>query len=281
MIVQKVDLYQYFGLTRPENGAGYLYVYAHDCLKNTHPERLRPAMVVIGGGGYTCVSEREKECVALTYCAQGYNAFVLEYSVAPVRYPAQLNEGLMSMVYIRENAKQLGVDADHVAAIGFSAGGHLCAMLATLFDSEDAKAVLSEKISLARPDAVVLSYAVITSGEKAHKGSFISLCGDNTDIIEKLSLENRVKENSSPAFIWTNVDDECVPSENSLYYALACKKNNIPFEIHLFETGDTFHGISIATEEVNSVSEAAQCWIKLSVDWLKRRGFCIIDGVNQ
>lgn len=233
-------------------------------------------MLVIGGGGYSYVSQREKEPIAFKFLAESYNTFVLEYSCAPVAYPAQLNEGLMAMVYIRENAAKLGIIADRVAAIGFSAGGHLCAMLANLFDSEDAKKLLGDKISLARPDAVILSYPVISSGEKAHRGSFDNICDGNAELEKSLSLENRVKENSSPAFIWATANDGCVPSENSLYYALACKKHDVPFELHVFAEGQ--HGLSLADEEVFTVNEPVQIWVKLALVWLKNRGFCIEEG---
>ena len=275
MITEKVDLYEYFGLKRPQNGCGYLVTYVHDPMEH-RPNRLRPAMLVIGGGGYSYVSQREKEPIAFKFLAESYNAFVLEYSCAPVAYPAQLNEGLMAMVYIRENAAKLGVIADRVAAIGFSAGGHLCAMLANLFDSEDAKKLFGDKASLARPDAVILSYPVISSGEKAHRGSFDNICAGNAELEKSLSLENRVKENSSPAFIWATANDGCVPSENSLYYALACKKHDVPFELHVFADGQ--HGLSLANEEVFTVNEPVQIWVKLALVWLKTRGFCIEDG---
>lgn len=275
MISEKVDLYEYFGLKRPQNGCGYLVTYVHGPME-LRPNRLRPAMLVIGGGGYSYVSQREKEPIAFKFLAESYNTFVLEYSCAPVAYPAQLNEGLMAMVYIRENAAKLGIIADRVAAIGFSAGGHLCAMLANLFDSKDAKKLLGDKISLARPDAVILSYPVISSGEKAHRGSFDNICAGNAELEKSLSLENRVKENSSPAFIWATANDGCVPSENSLYYALACKKHNVPFELHVFAEGQ--HGLSIADEEVFTVNEPVQIWVKLALVWLKNRGFCIEEG---
>ena len=274
MITEKVDLYAYFDKTRPENGAGYLTVYAYDKTEGK-PDRVRPAMLVIGGGGYAYVSQREKDCIAYTYLAKGYVSFVLEYSVAPVKYPAQLNEGLMAMAYIRENAEKFGVDVNHVAAIGFSAGGHLCAMLATLSDSADAKKFMGDKVSLTRPDAVVLSYPVISSVNKAHSSSFDNLCGDDEKLKSELSLENRVTENSSPAFIWSTVTDNCVPCENSIYYALACKRCGVPFELHVFAEGQ--HGLSLATEEVFTVNKPVQKWVKLSLTWLKGRGFEIID----
>lgn len=274
MFCDKIDLYKYFGLKRQGDEQGYLNVYLSEA--PNYPTRMRPAMLVIAGGGYAYVSPREKECVALAYITKGFAAFTLEYSVAPVRFPAQLVEGAMAMAYIRENAIKLGVKSDKVAAIGFSAGGHLTSMLAILSDSAEVKSVLKEKAALVRPDAVILSYPVITSGEKAHRGSFDKLCGaDNAKLQAELSLETRVTANSSPAFIWATADDGAVPSENSLLMALAYKSAGVPFELHIFESG--VHGLSLATEETGYINEPVQKWFSLSVTWLRNRGFILND----
>lgn len=273
MLCEKVDLYKYFGLKRTGGEEGYLNVYLPEA--PDYPTRVRPAMLVIAGGGYEYVSSREKECIALAYIAKGFAAFTLEYSVAPVRFPAQLIEGAMAIAYIRENAAKFGVKPDNVAAIGFSAGGHLTGMLATCFDRAEVKAALKEKAALVRPDAVILSYPVITGSEKAHRGSFDNLCGDNQALVDALSLEKCVKADSSPAFIWTTVDDNAVPSENSLYMALAYKAAGVPFELHIFESGR--HGLSLATEETGYVNKPVQKWLSLSLTWLFNRGFSLND----
>ena len=95
MYCEKVDLYKYYGLEKPADAVGFLNVYIPEA--PDYPHRVRPAMLVIAGGGYGFVSPREKECVALAYVANGFAAFTLEYSVAPVKFPAQLIEAAMSM----------------------------------------------------------------------------------------------------------------------------------------------------------------------------------------
>lgn len=273
MYCEKIDLYKYFGLQRKGGESGYLNLYLPEA--PDYPTRVRPAMLVIAGGGYGSVSPREKECIALAYIANGFAAFTLEYSIAPVRFPVQLVEAAMAMVYIRENAEKFAIKSDKIAAIGFSAGGHLTAMLATLFDCEEVKAILKEKAALVRPDAVILSYPVITSGDKAHMGSFDNLCGDNYGLKKALSLENCVSAKSSPAFIWATVDDNLVPSENSLLMASAYKAAGVPFELHIFESG--VHGLSLATEETSWINKPVQKWLPLSITWLREHGFILND----
>ncbi len=272
MKTEKIDLYGYFNVERPEGASGYLTTMLLDEYDFAEG-RLRPAMLVIAGGGYAMVSQREKEPVAMKYLAEGFNCFVLNYSVSPVSFPYQLVEGAMAMAYIRKNAKKLGVDNDHVSAVGFSAGGHLCGMLATLFNAPELYDTLGKDAEYCRPDAVILSYPVITSGEKAHKGSIENLSGGDESLYERLSLEKQVTKNSSPAFIWTTVDDMCVPMENSMYMARAYKANGVPFELHVFESGQ--HGLSTAELETLYENIPVQSWVQLSLTWLKNRGFKI------
>ena len=132
MQTKKIDLYEYFGVKRPENGSGYLTTYIHDVSREVNIDRKSPAMLVIPGGGYAMVSFREDEPVALKYLSYGYNSFVLNYSVAPVKYPYAILEAVMAMEYVRKNADELKTDRNMVAAVGFSAGGHLCGCLGIL-----------------------------------------------------------------------------------------------------------------------------------------------------
>ena len=173
-----VDLYEYFGLARPDGGQGYLECYLHNPCAFINENRHRPAMIALPGGAYVYCSAREGEPIASQFFAADYQSFVLTYSTAPVRFPAALREAAMAFIYIRENAETLGVLPNEVAAVGFSAGGHLCASIATLFEAEELSDLLSRGVS-ARPDAVLLGYPVISYLQKPHRGSFENLCGED------------------------------------------------------------------------------------------------------
>jgi acetyl esterase/lipase len=274
MVNKKIDLYEYFGVEKPEGGKAILEVICNDKY-GFCPKRLRPAMLVIAGGGYSHVSEREKDCIAFYYLQKGYNTFTLDYSVNPIGFPHQLIEACMAMAYIKENAEELAVRTDNVAAVGFSAGGHLCGSLATLYDAPEVKDALKERAVNLRPDAVILAYPVITALTQTHRGSFDVLCKGDKELEKRLSIETQVTPNSSPAFIWGTVNDGVVPSVNSFEIALAYKKQGVPFEFHMFENGS--HGLSLGTKETLYVNESIQPWLDLSTTWLKGRGFDIVD----
>ena len=227
----------------------------------------RPAILVCPGGGYAWCSPREAEPIAMEYVRAGFHAFVLNYTLAPNRYPMSLEDASNSIKLIRENAEKWRVEEDHIAVIGFSAGGHLAASIGLLWNQEPIKTEDESN----RPNAVILSYPVITSGEFANKGSFTNLCGDDIELIEKLSLENCVTKDAPPMFIWHTFNDAVVPVENSLMLASALKKEDIPFELHIYPNGP--HGLSTVKPDVDvnpsDVSKNVSGWVDLSVNWLK------------
>ena len=276
MLCERIDLYEYFGIEKPVGGAGYVDVYCHAVSKETDINRKRPAMLVLPGGGYSFVSDREAEPIALEYLHSGFNAFVLTYSIAPICYPVQLREAAMAMIFIRENAEKYHVITNQVSAVGFSAGGHLCGCLGTMFDD---KAVADlRNASMIRPDAVVLAYPVSIYRNDAllcHVPSFKNVSGNDEAIMKYLSLEDRVEEKSSPAFIWHTADDDCVPCFGSLTLAQKYLEKKVPFELHVFRSGS--HGLSVCSEETNMVNPEVREWIGLSLNFLKSIGFKIYN----
>ena len=214
-------------------------------------KKVRPCMLVVPGGGYRYVSSTEADPVARTFYAAGYNVFVLAYTVNYLDEPLKL-QPLMDIAravrIIRYHAEKCSVDPDKMAVCGFSAGAHLCASLCVHYSDISDPDPKYAPIS-ARPDAAVLGYPVITSGEYAHKDSFTALLGADAGEkeLEYMSLEKHVTEDTPPCFLWQTASDESVPVENSYLFAMACRKAGVPFAHHVFSEG--IHGMSVATEE--------------------------------
>ena len=246
-----VDLYEYYGVSRPENAVGQLNCYLQFAPQAVSGHRLRPAVLIIPGGGYGHVSPREGEPVALRFLARGYCAFVLHYSVAPTRFPAQLQEAAMAMRYIREHAAAFEVDPGMVAAIGFSAGGHLCGMLGMLYDApEVAKIGTAEQL---RPDLLGLCYPVAVSWGKTHEGSFQNLCGEDGGLRQMISLDRLTRPDMPPVYLWHTRDDESVPCRNSLILASALEAAGVTFAMRIYQRG--LHGLSTADAQVFSADK--------------------------
>ena len=131
----------------------------------------RPAMLVIPGGGYSCVcSDREGEPIALAFTARGMNAFVLHYTVKPADPYKPLSDASLAMKWIREHAEELSVIPEKIYVVGFSAGGHLAATLGTMWNDEHLNEMTGIKFGVNRPAGMILCYPVISAS--GHPGSF-------------------------------------------------------------------------------------------------------------
>src|SRR5438552_11290743 len=64
---------------------------------------------------------------------QGYAAVAVQYRLAPKsKWPAQIEDAKTSIRFLRENAKKYDLDPERIGAFGFSAGGHIAALLGTV-----------------------------------------------------------------------------------------------------------------------------------------------------
>lgn len=246
MDLKTVDLYQHYGLDKPDFTAGYLHCYIQKTDNLSETPRPRAAVLILPGGGYAYVSEREAEPVALRFLAAGCNAFVLDYSVAPLKFPVALREAVLAVRYIRENADLLGVAPDMIGAMGFSAGGHLCGTLGTMYDCPEVADL--GPAQLLRPDALGLCYPVAVSWGPTHEGSFENLCGEDASLRQRLSLERLVRPDMPPTFLWHTRNDGAVPCRNSLLLAQALEKHGVDFSLHIYRNGS--HGLSTADGQV-------------------------------
>ena len=133
--------------------SSYLEAYIADKTE----QFTRKAILVIPGGGYAGVcSEREGEPIALAFMPYGYNAFVLHYSVGRTKkFPAQLIEASLAMKHIKDNAEEYGIDKDEVYAVGFSAGGHLCATLGVMWNKKEIYDVADMEYGYNKPKGVM------------------------------------------------------------------------------------------------------------------------------
>ena len=250
-----------------------LSVYVWDNSVELYDGRLRPLVLVCPGGGYRLTSDREADTIASQFFAMGFHAAVLRYSVAPARYPTALAQLALSMRLIREHGAQWYVDTDNIAVLGCSAGGHLAACLACFWNEPELHTLTGAQPAQIRPNAQILCYPVITSGEYHHDGSFANLLGetDSPELRAKLSLERQVTADTPPAFIWNSYTDECVPAQNSLLYVQALCAHNISTEYHLFSIGA--HGIGTATpvsmcKEGRGVQKECALWLPMAYNWL-------------
>ena len=221
-------------------------------------------------------SDREAEALAVKFMAMGYHAAILRYSVAPARFPEALLQLATAVAMLRENAEKWHIDTGKIVVQGSSAGGHLAASLGVFWNKPFVAEALGMDAGKFRPNGLMLSYPVITSGEYAHRGSFEALLGEDAYDPEKRkeqSLELQVTKDTPPTFLWHTEPDDCVPVENSLFFCEALHKNKIPVEMHIYPAGS--HGLSLANEETkrqdgSGIQPECQSWMELACGWMSR-----------
>ncbi len=223
------------------------------------------AILICPGGGYYVQAPHEGEPFARFFSLYGIVGVVLTYRVFPDRYPGSYSDACRAMRLLRKNADKYRIDPDRIGIMGFSAGGHLASTVATQPDLyKNPEDDLVNQYS-ARPDRVILGYPVISFVDDfAHEGSKKSLLGENPDpeMVEQLSNNHRVTEKTPSAFLFHTASDQGVPVYNSISFAEACIKNNVPVALHVFPEGR--HGVGMAKEDPK-----LSIWTENLINWLQ------------
>jgi len=228
------------------------------------------AVVIFPGGGYIRLAiNHEGHDIAKWFAARGVAAFVVKYRMQEYGFPAPLLDGLRALRQVRQHAAEWGIDPAKVGVIGFSAGGHLAASVATRYDFLVDKDDPLGKIS-ARPDFAILGYPVIAlEGADAHAGSRKALLGDNPDakLVNENSLQTQVKAGVPPVFMFHGVGDQSVPVGNSLAFFTEVQKYNKQSELHIYQT--SIHGVGMIQGQgtVSSWPQALELWLQAG-GWL-------------
>jgi acetyl esterase/lipase len=232
------------------------------------------AVLVTPGGGYVrVVIDKEGYEIGRWLAARGWTVFVLFYRLPGDGWKAgpdvALSDAQRAMRLIRHRARDYGIVPERVAAMGFSAGGHVCGDLATRFATKTYEPVDAADALSARPDVAAPIYAVQSMrAPLAHPVSRALLIGkDASPEIEQLhSPASNVTKATPPCFLVHAEDDTTVPVDNSIEFRAALKSVGVPVETHLFENGG--HGFGLR----RAMGKPAELWPDLFVNWAKTHG---------
>ncbi len=241
---------------RENDDAVKMQTFIHDDSTNVIAGKRRAMVVLAGGGYFFLANDREGEPVAIKYFAQGFNCFLVNYSIGEkAAFPTPVQDVSKAIVHIRRNAEKYNIDPEKIYVIGFSAGGHLAASVGTFWAEDWAKSDDDMVYGENKPTATLTCYPVITGDTRySHHDSFMRILGypiekqDATETeLELYSIEKHITDKTVPTFIWHTFEDDCVPLENTLLYSSALKKAGVHFELHIYPKGN--HGLALATKE--------------------------------
>ena len=228
-------------------------------------------LVILPGGGYRIVSmEKEGFAIAKWCQARGITAMVVKYRVsgsdeAGYQFPVPQLDARRALRTMRYQAEAWGVDEAKIGVLGASAGGHLAATCATLFEQQLEEQIGDEvdKVSC-RPDFAVLLYPVIgMNANWGHEGSRRRLLGENSSE-EKRELcapQLQVTAKTPPTFLVHSADDHVVPLRNSAEFMSACATHKVSVRASIYPTGG--HGFG------GPGRGAAAGWMDQLEAWLK------------
>lgn len=225
----------------------------------------KPAFIAAPGGAYQRCPRHgnEGDAVAMAFAIDGYQGFVLEYSVASrapqgkAMFPAQIIDMGKAILTIREHAEEWNVDVDKISICGFSAGAHLCSMYATTWHEK----LLSETFGCDSEQFRVMSalciyglydYVLQEEYNAAHSNVMSDGSGNipvfgtehpEKKILEKYSPVLLVNEKVPAMFLAAATDDGLVPAMHTIRMAEKLQESGIPYECHIFQYGE--HGFSL------------------------------------
>ena len=231
------------------------------------------AVLSIPGGGYGFLSvSNEGIDVAAMLNPLGITVFVLAYRLPGEgwanRADVPLQDAQRAMRLIRANAGKYRIDPAKLGLLGFSAGGHLGAMMAVGHADQVYAPMDAADRQSARPAFAGLVYPVVsfaTAGLNSRSSAM--LLGDNQDaaLIARYTPVDRVTAETPPIWLLHAMDDGTVPVAQSLAMIDACRRATVPVEAHLLEKGG--HGFGAMHLPADS---PGRNWPDIFARWTRR-----------
>lgn len=222
----------------------------------------RPIVIIAPGGGYTSVSA-EQDKIASQYNAAGFHAAVLQYSVEPHHFPEPEWDLMLAIGLVRERADEWGILKDRVAVCGFSAGGHLCACVSTIW-----KKIGEERF---KPNAAIICHGVLTARLNHCRDFIVGHVGSDDAGVQELAFcDRQISGDTPPTFLYSTFEDKLANVENVLYYGEMLTKQGVPFEMHVLPKGG--HCASWCDDTIWAKPAGGRDfnYIRMSVEWMRQ-----------
>ena len=216
------------------------------------------AVMVCPGGGYHILAmDLEGTEVVEWLNSIGVTGVLLKYRV-PVRagrarHAAPLQDAQRALGWVRHRASEHGWDPGRIGVLGFSAGAHLAAALASAAAERTYDAVDAADAVSCRPDFVMLIYP-----------GYLASRSDGWQVAPELKVSAE-----SPSVFLVQTQDDGIPVEGAVHYYLALKQAGVPSELHLYPTGGHGYGLRPSAHTVTT-------WPRRAEDWM--RGLGVLKG---
>jgi acetyl esterase/lipase len=211
------------------------------------------AVVVFPGGGYNILAmDLEGTEICEWFNSIGVTGVLVKYRVpaqpTSPRGAAPLQDAQRAMRLARAHASEWHINPARIGVMGFSAGGHLAALLSTNFDKTAYEPVDGADASSARPDFAMLIYP-----------AYLTLDKEMTTVSPALPVSGK-----TPPTMLIQAEDDGIPVEGSLVYYRALKNAKVPAELHLYPAGGHGYGLRSPVAPLNTWPKRAEEWMRAS-----------------
>jgi alpha-L-fucosidase 2 len=219
-----------------------------------------PAVVMVHGGGWSGGAKGDEPEFLDSLCDTGLTVFAISYRLAPAhRWPAQIDDVRTALQWVIAHAHEHGADATRLGIAGYSAGGHLAALAATV----DAPKELAAVLLLAAPTDLVLDN--FRRGKVSP--SMLNLFGKeqfDSEVIEtfwRVSPINYVRPGLPPFLLLNGTKDESVPHAQSAHLHQRLSDVGVPSDLISLEG---------SPHRLREWKQANENWMNRAGEWMMK-----------
>jgi acetyl esterase/lipase len=227
-----------------------------------HDKATGKTIIVCPGGAYGgLAAEHEGTRVCEWLNELGITGILLKYRVPrrggefPKHHHA-MQDLQRAMRLVRANATKWGVDPEKLGVCGFSAGGHLCTVLSTNFQTNSYESIDDIDQQSCRPDFVVLTYP-----------AYLTEPRDSNDVDPDVLA---LKRNITPPMFMSSAKNDAF-TRGMLNFYLKAQAAGVPAECHIYATGGHGGGIDPISYPASEWTKACERWLRDIEPELERR----------
>ncbi len=220
----------------------------------------RPAIIYFFGGGWSLGTPLQfyRECAH--YASKGMVAVTAEYRISYLHKTTPFDsfeDAKDAIRWLRQNASELNIDPNRIAAAGASAGGHLAAATGIIKENSSEKTAISSK-----PNLLLLYYPVIDNGPNGYGPE------EMKKRFQEISPLHNIDSTAPPTLFLVGARDQLIPVKTAEKFKNRMEKAGAVCELHLFQGAGhpIFYYVKELTENYDKI-------LKLSDQFLQKHGY--------
>ncbi len=203
-----------------------------------HGDGPFPAMIVVHGGAWASGTKAQLAGIAKGLAKHGYTVAAISYRLAPQDpFPAQVYDCQAAVRWLRTNTEKYKVDSDRIGGYGYSAGGHLVALLGAMDDDDFREPGLAADAQSARLQVVVAGgapcdFRMLPADSERLTYWLGGTPAKRPDAYEQASPTKFVTSDDPPMFFFHGAADDIVPIRSPKRMVERLKAAKVPVEFY-------------------------------------------------